>query len=114
MTTQTAPNCSEQSETIKPGIDAHRASAFRCGRKEQEQGLTFWADYLDLAQAIAVMLEKHGIACDMLHGPDWESVVDDPKKKLLALPALQQHILEQDDGKKRCVQVVTELSRAFR
>ena len=23
---------------------------------------------LDTAQAIAVMLEKHGIACDMMHG----------------------------------------------
>jgi type I restriction enzyme R subunit len=67
----------------------------------------------DVAQAIAVMLEKHGVACDLLHGTDWESVVDDPKKTLFALPALQQHILEQDDGKKRWVQVVTELSRAF-
>jgi type I restriction enzyme, R subunit len=67
----------------------------------------------DVAQAIAVMLEKHGVACDMMHGSDWESVVDDPKKAFLALPALQQHILEQDDGKKRWVQVVTELSRAF-
>jgi Domain of unknown function (DUF3387) len=27
----------------------------------------------DVAQAIAVMLEKHGIACDMLHGSDWET-----------------------------------------
>ena len=67
----------------------------------------------DVAQAIAVMLEKHGIACDMMHGSDWKSVVDDRKKAFLALPALQQHILEQDDGKKRWVQVVTELSRAF-
>lgn len=36
-----------------------------------------------------------------------------PKQALLALPALQQHILELEDGKKRFVQVVTELSRAF-
>ena len=28
------------------------------------------------AQAIAVMLEKHGIACDMLHGFDWDEVDD--------------------------------------
>ncbi len=26
---------------------------------------------IDTAQAIAVMLEKHGIACDMMHGFDW-------------------------------------------
>lgn len=42
----------------------------------------------------------------MLHGSDGESVVDDPKKAFLALPTLQQHILEQDDGKKRWGQVV--------
>ena len=42
----------------------------------------------------------------MMHGSDGESVVDDPKKAFLALPALQQHILGQDDGKKRWGQVV--------
>ena len=52
------------------------------------------------------MLEKHGIAWDMMHGSDGENVVDDPKKAFLALPALQQHILGQDDGKKRWGQVV--------
>jgi len=26
----------------------------------------------DTAQAIAVMLEKHGIACDMMHGFHWD------------------------------------------
>ncbi len=26
----------------------------------------------DTAQAIAVMLEKHGIACDMMHGFNWD------------------------------------------
>lgn len=30
-----------------------------------------------------------------------------------AIPAGQEHILEQEDGKKRWVQVVPELSRAF-
>jgi type I restriction enzyme R subunit len=59
-----------------------------------------------VAQAIAVMLEKQGVAWDMMHGSDGVSVVDDPKKAFLALPALQQHILEQEDGKKRWVQVV--------
>ena len=59
-----------------------------------------------MAQAIAVILEKHGVACGMMHGSDGESVVDDPKNAFLALSALQQHILEQDGGKKRWVQVV--------
>jgi type I restriction enzyme R subunit len=163
----------------------------------------------DTAQAIAVMLEKHGIACDMMHQPaplpespfyvyailcDDESVyigqtedllkrwgehrrgtgaewtkkhppvriahyelaatreeavtmekewktgfgrkrikrliengtarqaggfnwdkwtTGKPTERLALIPAGQEHILEQEDGKKRWVQVVTELSRAF-
>jgi hypothetical protein len=59
------------------------------------------------------MLEKHGIACDLLHGSDWKKAVGDGKKTLFALPALQEHILEQEDGKTRWNQVITELSRAF-
>jgi type I restriction enzyme R subunit len=68
----------------------------------------------DTRQAIAVMLEKHGVACDMLHGFDWEKwVTGTPTERLQLLPAGQEHILEQEDGKKRWIQVVTELSRAF-
>ncbi len=68
----------------------------------------------DTAQAIAVMLEKHGIACDMMHGFRWDKwVTGTPTERLKLIPAGQEHILEQEDGKKRWVQVVTELSRAF-
>jgi type I restriction enzyme R subunit len=68
----------------------------------------------DTKQAIAVMLEKHGIACDMLHGFKWDKWTTGKTTERLALiPAGQEHILEQEDGKKRFVQVVTELSRAF-
>ena len=68
----------------------------------------------DTRQAIAVMLEKHGIASDMLHGFDWGKWVNGkPAERLGLIPAAQQHVLQQDDGKKRFVQVVTELSRAF-
>ena len=68
----------------------------------------------DTAQAIAVMLEKHGIACDMMHGFHWDKWTSGtPTERLQLIPAGQEHILEQDDGKKRWVQVVTELSRAF-
>ena len=67
----------------------------------------------DTRQAIAIMLEKHGIACDMLHGSDWKKAVGDGKKALFALPALQEHLLELEDGKTRWNQVITELSRAF-
>lgn len=68
----------------------------------------------DTAQAIAVMLEKHHVACDMMHGFDWRKwTTGTPSERLKLIPAGQEHILEQDDGKQRWVQVVTELSRAF-
>lgn len=68
----------------------------------------------DTRQAIAVMLEKHGIACDMLHGFAWGKwTTGTPTERLQLLPAGQERILEQEDGKKRWIQVVTELSRAF-
>lgn len=68
----------------------------------------------DTRQAIAVMLEKHGIACDMMHGFSWAKwTTGTPKERLQLLPAGQEHILEQEDGKKRWGQVITELSRFF-
>ena len=68
----------------------------------------------DTAQAIAVMLEKHGIACDMMHGFDWDEWTSGtPTERLQLIPAGQQYILEQEDGKKRWIQAITELSRAF-
>ena len=68
----------------------------------------------DTAQAIAVMLEKHGIACDLMHGFNWDKWTSGtPTERLQLIPAGQQHILQQEDGKKRWVQVVMELSRAF-
>ena len=68
----------------------------------------------DTAQAIAVMLEKHCIACDMMHGFHWDKWTSGkPTERLALIPAGQEHILEQEDGKKRWGQVVTELSRAL-
>jgi type I restriction enzyme R subunit len=68
----------------------------------------------DTAQAIAVMLEKHGIACDLLHGFDWSNWTSGtPTQRLQLLPAGQEHILQQENGKQRWLQVVTSLSRAF-
>jgi type I restriction enzyme R subunit len=68
----------------------------------------------DTKQAIAVMLEKHGIACDMMRGFSWGKwTTGTATERLQLIPAGQEHILEQEDGKKRWVQVITELSRAF-
>ena len=69
---------------------------------------------LDMAQAIALMLEKHGVACDMLHGFDWSAWTSgSPSARLQLIPAAQERILEQEDGKIRFVQAVVELSKSF-
>ncbi len=69
---------------------------------------------IDTTKAIAVMLEKHEIACDMMHGFDWSRWRDGtPAEKMALLPGAQEHILKQENGKERFVQVVTELSQAF-
>jgi type I restriction enzyme R subunit len=68
----------------------------------------------DPKQAIAVLMEKHGIACDMMHGLSWKKwTTGKPTERLSLIPAGQEHVLEQEDGKKRFVQVVTEISSAF-
>ncbi|WP_310570269.1 type I restriction endonuclease subunit R [Gemmatimonas sp.] len=68
----------------------------------------------DTTQAISVMLEKHGAACDMMHGLAWETwTTGTPAQRLALIPAGQQHILEQENGKSRWAQLLMELSRAF-
>ena len=60
------------------------------------------------------MLEKHEIACGMMHGFDWSKWCDGtPAQKMALLPPAQEHILQQEKGKERFVQIVTELSQAF-
>ena len=68
----------------------------------------------DTARAIAGMLEKYGIACDIMHGFKWGKWTSGkPAERLALIPAGQEHILQQADGKKRWLQVVMELSRFF-
>jgi type I restriction enzyme R subunit len=60
------------------------------------------------------MQEKHEIACDMLHGFNWDKWDTGTGTERLALiPAGQEHILKQEDGKKRFIKVVSDLSKAF-
>jgi type I restriction enzyme, R subunit len=69
---------------------------------------------IDTAKAVAVMLEKHEVACGIMHGFDWSKWhTGTPAEKMALLPAAQEHILKQENGKERFVQVVTELSQAF-
>ena len=72
------------------------------------------APSIDTAQAIAIMLEKYEVACDILHGFDWGLWrTGTGVQRLSLIPAAQEHVLEQEDGKQRFIKVVTDLSRAF-
>ena len=69
---------------------------------------------LDQEDAVAVMLEKYEICCGLLHGFDWSAwSTGAPAERLALLPAAQEHILAQEDGKDRFVGAVRELSQAF-
>ena len=69
---------------------------------------------LDQDEAVALMLEKYEICRGLLHGFDWSAwITGAPAQRLALLPAAQEHILAQEDGKDRFVMAVRELSQAF-
>ena len=69
---------------------------------------------LDQGEAVAVMLEKFDICCGLFHGFDRSAwVTGTPQERLSLLPAAQEHVLAQENGKDRCIQAVRDLSRAF-
>lgn len=69
---------------------------------------------IDTEEAVAAMLAKYEVCCNMLHGFDWNAwTIGTPAARLGLLPVAQEHILQQEDGKARFTSVVTDLSRAF-
>ena len=69
---------------------------------------------LDQDEAVALMLERYEVCCDLFHGFDrsrWISGA--PQERLALLPAAQEHILRQENGKERCTGAVRALSQAF-
>ena len=69
---------------------------------------------LDQDEAVAVMLEKHEVCCGLFHGFDWSKWTSGtPQERLGLLPTAQEHILQQENGKDRCLRAVRELSQAF-
>ena len=69
---------------------------------------------IDQAEAVALMLEKYEICRSLFHGFEWSKwTTGKPQERLGVLPAAQEHILTQKDGKSRLLQRVTELSQAF-
>ncbi|WP_395092607.1 HsdR family type I site-specific deoxyribonuclease [Vaginella massiliensis] len=65
-------------------------------------------------QAVAIMLEKIEVISAMYHGFPYEEYFDaDTSKKLSMILAAEDHILGLEDGKKRYINEVTALSKAF-
>ena len=69
---------------------------------------------LDQEQAVAAMLEKYEICRGLFHGFDRTAWVEGtPAERLGLLPAAQEHVLAQENGKERCLSAVRALSQAF-
>jgi len=69
---------------------------------------------IDQEEAVAIMLEKYEICCGLFHGFDsskWRSTK--AEERLSLLPAAQEHILKQGNGKERLVEAVRDLLYAF-
>ncbi|MEZ4250572.1 MAG: type I restriction endonuclease subunit R [Polyangiales bacterium] len=69
---------------------------------------------VDQAEAVALMLSRYEVCCGLFHGFDWSAWTSGPPAaRLSLLPAAQEHVLAQEEGKPRLLQTVTELSKAF-
>jgi len=65
-------------------------------------------------QAVELMLEKLEVVSNMYHGFNYEGYFEaDTSKKLFIILAAEEHILGLEDGKKRYINEVTALSKAF-
>ena len=69
---------------------------------------------VDKEEAVALMLEKHEVCLGMLHDFDFSAwATGAAQDRLALLPAAQEHILAQENGKERFIAAVRDLSRAF-
>ena len=65
-------------------------------------------------EAVAVMLEKYDVCCALFHGFDWSYwTTGSSQERMGLIPAAQEHILAQENGRERCMSAVLELSQAF-
>ncbi len=69
---------------------------------------------LDQEQAVAVMLEKYEVVRDLLHGFDYRAILTaQPASRMSGVARAMEFVLGIEDGKKRYLQAVTALSKAF-
>jgi type I restriction enzyme R subunit len=65
-------------------------------------------------EAVEALLMHYEVCQGLFHEFDWSKwTTGTPAERLALLPAGQEHILKQEDGKKRCIDAVTKMSRAF-
>lgn len=69
---------------------------------------------VDQDEAVKVFLEKFGIVVSLLHVADFETVITARgTDRFKGIAAILEHILELEDGKKRFMEAVTAMSKAF-
>jgi type I restriction enzyme R subunit len=69
---------------------------------------------IEQTEAVAAMIERYEICSGLLHGFDRSKWISGtPPERVSLLPAAQEHVLEQKDGKDRFLRAVRELSQAF-
>ncbi len=69
---------------------------------------------IDQAEAVAAMVEKYEVCCGLFHGFDRSKWISGtPAERVSLLPAAQEHVLAQKDGKDRFLRAGRELSQAF-
>lgn len=65
-------------------------------------------------EAVTLMQEKYEVCCALFHGFDHSKwTTGTPQERLALLPAAQEHVLAQENGKDRYIRAVRELSQAF-
>jgi type I restriction enzyme, R subunit len=69
---------------------------------------------IDQEKALEALQEKVEICRGLFHGFDWSAwKTGSGAARLALLPAAQEHVLAQEDGKERCLRAVRDLSLAF-
>ena len=69
---------------------------------------------IDQDVVVALMKEKYEVCLGLFHGFDWSIwKTGTPEDRLSLLPAAQEHIIAQENGKERLLKAVSELSKAF-
>jgi type I restriction enzyme R subunit len=69
---------------------------------------------VDLEQAVAVLLEKYEVVKAILHGFDYSAILRaEPARRMSGIAQAMEFVLGMEDGKKRYLQAVAALSKAF-